>query len=205
MLGRKMLIGEPYEKRRELLQALHPLEDAHAVITPAYRDVDPQQLLTIAREHQLEGLVAKKIGSHDLPGRRSHSWIKHPLIRTQDLLVCGWRPGHGSRADTVGSLVLGAHDQHGQLRLVGDVGSGFTRQALVELDRLLAQIPRETSPFAHPVPPEYAHGTQWVEPVLVGQVAYRSWTREGRLRRVAWRGFRPADLTPQQVVMPPAG
>ncbi|WIX76033.1 non-homologous end-joining DNA ligase [Amycolatopsis carbonis] len=190
MLGREMLLHEPYERRRELLVGLGPFATARTVITPAYRDVDPQRLLEVAREHHLEGLVAKRVTSHYLPGRRSRDWIKRPLINTLDVVVCGWRPGRGSRAHMVGSLVLGAREKGGRLRLVGDVGSGFTRHTLDDLERLLSRIGRPDSPFTEHVPAEYARETRWVEPLIVGEVAFRSWTREGRMRHVSWRGFR---------------
>ncbi|MEV4604938.1 hypothetical protein AB0K15_47290 [Amycolatopsis sp. NPDC049253] len=59
------------------------------MITPAYRDVDPEELLTIARKQELEGLIAKAVRSRHLPGERSRHWIKRPLINTLEVLVCG--------------------------------------------------------------------------------------------------------------------
>ncbi|WP_326833947.1 DNA ligase [Amycolatopsis rhabdoformis] len=193
MLGRRMLLREPYERRRELLEGLTPSDSPNAVITPAYRDVDPEKLLTIARTQHLEGIVAKAVRSPYLPGQRSHSWIKRPLIDTLDVVICGWRSGRSTRTDSLGSLVLGTRDEHGRLRLVGDVGSGFSQQALKDLVKLLRVIPRSTSPFPDPIPPEYALGTHWVEPKLLGEVAFRAWTRDGRMRHVSWRGLRGVD------------
>jgi bifunctional non-homologous end joining protein LigD len=40
-----------------------------------------------------------------------------------------------------------------------------------------------------------------VEPSLVGEVAYRTWTPDHRLRHASWRGLRP-DKTPAEVVRP---
>ncbi|MEV4604937.1 hypothetical protein AB0K15_47285 [Amycolatopsis sp. NPDC049253] len=90
----------------------------------------------------------------------------------------------------MGSLVLGTRDEHGQLRLVGNVGSGFTQQAVTDLATLLSVIPRSTSSFADSVPPEYARRTHWMEPKILGEVTFRAWTREGRMRHVSWRGLR---------------
>ncbi|MET0415070.1 MAG: hypothetical protein ABW022_03505, partial [Actinoplanes sp.] len=36
---------------------------------------------------------------------------------------------------------------------------------------------------------------RWVEPVLVGEVAFRNWTPDGRLRHPSWRGLR-SDRSP---------
>ena len=48
------------------------------------------------------------------------------------------------------------------------------------------------------VPATHAQGVHWVEPVLVGAVAYGALTRSGRLRHPVWQGWRP-DLTPDVV------
>jgi bifunctional non-homologous end joining protein LigD len=141
----------------------------------------------------LEGLVIKTRTSKYYPGSRSPEWLKHPLIRTLEVIVGGWRAGQGRRAGTVGALLLGAHDRvTGDLVYVGDVGTGFTGQALRELQDLLTPLQRPTSPFATEVPRDKARGTRWVRPELVGEVVYRQFTpHERRLRHTAWRGLRP--------------
>ena len=52
------------------------------------------------------------------------------------------------------------------------------------------------------LPREVTRDAHWVQPRLVGEVAFTEWTREGRLRHPSWRGLR-ADLTPDQVVVEP--
>ncbi|WP_370643503.1 hypothetical protein [Amycolatopsis sp. DSM 110486] len=99
--------------------------------------------------------------------------------------------------------MLGAHDPAtGDLVCIGDVGAGFTHQALLDAQKKLAPLARETSPFANEVPRDRARGARWVEPRLVGEVVYRQFTpREHRLRHTAWRGWRP-DKTPPEVKVP---
>jgi bifunctional non-homologous end joining protein LigD len=41
-----------------------------------------------------------------------------------------------------------------------------------------------------------------VEPLLVGEVAYTEWTRDGRLRHPSWQGLRD-DVRPDQVAVEP--
>jgi bifunctional non-homologous end joining protein LigD len=41
--------------------------------------------------------------------------------------------------------------------------------------------------------------THWVEPVLVVDVDYAAWTKDGRLRQPSYKGIR-TDLDPQGVV-----
>jgi bifunctional non-homologous end joining protein LigD len=89
------------------------------------------------------------------------------------------------------------------LSYAGGVGTGFTQAMLTDLQRLLTPWQRHTPPVPD-VPREHARGVRWVEPLAVGEVAYRTWTPDGRLRHASWRGLRP-DKTPDQAVRPPTG
>jgi bifunctional non-homologous end joining protein LigD len=55
--------------------------------------------------------------------------------------------------------------------------------------RQLGPLQRQTSPLAAPVPPRYARGVRWVEPRLVGEVAFAEWTADGSMRHPSWRGL----------------
>jgi bifunctional non-homologous end joining protein LigD len=118
------------------------------------------------------------------------------LIHTQEVVIGGWHPGENGVTGTVGSLLLGAHDEHGQLQYIRDVGSGFTDRMRDDLLRLLEPLQRPTSPVANAVPRDRARSARWVEPRIVGEVAYRTFTRDMRLRHVAWRGLRIGDKRP---------
>jgi bifunctional non-homologous end joining protein LigD len=201
-LGPDVLVRAPYTDRRGLLADL----DVHGgrLAVPRHftaADIDPNELLAVVEEQGLEGLVAKRLDSRYLPGQRSRDWVKRPLVKTQDVLVGGWRPGRRSRVGRIGGLLLGAHDADGTLRYIGDVGTGFTDRALDDMMALLTPLNRPTSPFHHPVPADRARGAVWVEPRLVGQVVYRKFTSDRRLRHTAWRGLRD-DVLPEQVLMP---
>jgi len=79
----------------------------------------------------------------------------------------------GRRAGIVGSLVLGMYDDEGKLVFVGGVGTGFTQKMLVDLGRQLKPLHRATMPFDRPVAREHTRDVNWVQPRLVGEVAYR--------------------------------
>lgn len=198
--GERSLLGEPYDVRREVLVALG-LDVAPAVaVPPGYADMDARQLLDVAREHGLEGIVCKRRSSRYDPGRRSPAWIKTALLTTQEVVIGGWTPGKGRRAGTVGALLLGAHDDGGALRYLGSVGTGFTDATLTQLHRTLGPLAQDHAPFDEPVPPGEARTAQWVQPVLVGEVVYRTLTHDRRLRHAAWRGLRP-DRDVNEVVL----
>jgi bifunctional non-homologous end joining protein LigD len=87
------------------------------------------------------------------------------------------------------------------LRYIGDVGTGFTERALDELLDLLNPLIRPTSPFQDEVPADRRRDARWVQPRMVGQVVYRQFTTDHRLRHTAWRGLRH-DVLPEQVRWP---
>ncbi|MFI7679088.1 non-homologous end-joining DNA ligase [Actinophytocola sp. NPDC049390] len=203
LLGSSSLLSAPYEQRRELLAEL-PVAGERVAVPRHFtaEDIDPRELLDVVEEQGLEGLVAKRLRSRYHPGARTRDWTKRPLIKTREVVIGGWRPGKGNRGGRVGALLLGGHDERGRLHYMGDVGTGFTERALDEMLDLLTPLTRPTCPFENEVPPDRARDARWVEPTLVGQVVYRQFTSDGRLRHTAWRGLR-TDILPTQTTLPP--
>ncbi|TQN42534.1 bifunctional non-homologous end joining protein LigD [Blastococcus colisei] len=190
------LTGLPYADRRERLDTLG-LAGHRWVATPWFRG-GGAGVHAASQENGLEGVVAKRLDSPYRPGVRSPEWRKIKNVRTQSVVVGGWRPGQGRRAGGVGSLLFGVPDDEGRLVYAGHVGTGFTDQDLRDLERMFT--PRTTSPFSGTLPREVTRDAHWVEPDLVGEVAYAVWTAEGRLRHPSWKGVRD-DLEPDDVVV----
>jgi bifunctional non-homologous end joining protein LigD len=193
-LGDESLLAAPYTGRRDRLGRLGLDEDP--VRTPPWYPGDAETVLAASLAHGLEGVVGKPLASAYHPGQR-RDWIKIKNIRHQQVIICGWTPGQGRRTDTIGSLLLGVYHQH-QLRYAGHVGTGFTQAMLADLTRQLTAIRRGTSPFPGAVPAPHARGAQWVEPRLVGEVAFTEWTTDMLLRHPSWRGLR-AGTNPREV------
>ncbi len=192
--GPDSLLGLPYDGRRDRLEALGL--DADPVRTPPWYRDDAEIVLATSLRYGLEGVVGKPLASRYHPGGR-RDWIKVKNIRHQEVIIGGWRPGVGGRAHTIGSLLLGVYDDD-RLRYAGNAGTGFTEVMLTDLIRQLGPLERDTSPFSTPVPPRYARGAHWVEPRLVGDVAFTEWTADGRMRHPSWHGLR-ADKNPGAV------
>lgn len=199
-LADQTLIGETYDARRAVLEHLELRDSSGVRITPAYSYTDlaaegltPHDLLDIAAEQGLEGLMVKSRSATYRPGQRSPAWLKHPLVHTTEVIICGWRPGQGRISGTFGGLLLGAHDPHtNDLVYLGDVGTGWSDKARDDLQRQLDPLEQPESPFTTPIPRADALRVHWVRPELVGEVVYRQLTtRERRLRHTAWRGLRP--------------
>ena len=212
-LGDTVLLDQPYQRRRQMLTEL-PMPDPHRVAVAQAHTFDelaadritPQALLDRVARDGGEGLVVKQISAPYAPGRRTDAWLKHALVQTQEVIVCGFRPGQNRLAGTVGGLLLGAHDPGtGDLVYIGDVGTGFTERARRELGERLEPLERNSHPFAAAPPREDVARARWVRPELVGEVVYRQFTRgAGRLRHTAWRGLRE-DRDPADVLVPQPG
>lgn len=190
------LLRLPYRDRRGLLEQLDLESVEHIGLSPSFDEESGVSVLAAAREARLEGVVAKRLSSPYEEGRRSGSWVKVPIVETQEVVIGGWKPGEGSRAGTIGSLLIGVPSDGG-LEFVGHVGSGFSQAKLAALAAQLAPLERPESPFLA-VPREHARFAHWVRPDLVGEVEFRNWTRDRRLRAPSWRGLRP-DKSPDDV------
>lgn len=188
----------PYLRRRELLEDLD-LSTPAVATPPFWTDADGPSMLDTARDHGLEGIVAKKATSLYLPGKRSPSWIKTPLRNNTEVVVCGWIPGEGAASGGIGSLLLGAHNTDRELVYIGHVGTGFTAKARRELLAQLEPTEQPAPPFDTAPPRSLTKGAHWVSPTLVGDVEYREFT--DRLRHPAWKGLRD-DKGPSDVDWP---
>ncbi|WP_336159987.1 ATP-dependent DNA ligase [Amycolatopsis sp. VC5-11] len=99
-LGTESLLDAPYDERRRELLAL-PMPDPYRVsvvraVTFTELDADRRttaQLLAHVASVGHEGLVAKHRRALYTPGKRTDAWLKHPLVQTTEVVVCGWRPG----------------------------------------------------------------------------------------------------------------
>jgi bifunctional non-homologous end joining protein LigD len=179
-----------YEERRKVLDALE--FGGPAWRAPAYQRGEGSALLAATKELGIEGVVAKRLSSSYEPGRRASAWVKVKNICEQDVVIGGWAPGEGKRSGRVGALVTGLYED-GRLVYAGKVGTGFTDRTLAILERELAPLRRDSSPFEGRKAPK---GTIFVEPRLVARVELREWTKSGTMRAPSFKGLRD-DIDPQ--------
>jgi bifunctional non-homologous end joining protein LigD len=141
-----------------------------------------------------EGVIAKRAGSPYTPGR-SRDWLKFKCVNEQEFVIGGWTDPKGSRAG-LGALLIGYYAGD-ELRYAGKVGTGFDARTLADLGNRLARIARNRTPFSGARLPRL--GVHWVDPVLVCQVGFSEWTRDGELRHPRYLGLRD-DKDPREVV-----
>ena len=158
-----------------------------------------EELLQVARQFHLEGLIAKRPASLYEAGRSSGAWVKVKLNQQQEFVVGGYTPPEGSR-NYFGALLVGYHAPGGLL-FAGRVGTGFSEKLLADLYEMLQKNKRPTCPFVNlpenrrgrwgqGIAPAGMKRCHWVEPVLVAQIKFTEWTSVDQLRQPVFLGLR---------------
>jgi ATP-dependent DNA ligase len=144
------------------------------------------------------------------PTRRvSGLWRKTKALNRQEFVVVGWSDPEGSRPH-LGALLLGYYADDGKLIYAGRVGTGMPDKVLADLRRRLEPLARAKPPlnvlpprktrFGSPVILSRVH---WVEPKLVAEITYLTWTADNLLRQTVYVGLRedkPADQVRRELV-----
>jgi len=188
------LMAQPYTRRRDALDELG-LKHASAWVPPSQDDGAAMQ--DAARAMKLEGVVAKGLDSPYEAGKRTGAWLKVRDVQRQELVIGGYTLGEGNRKGKLGALLVGHHEPGADaLRFAGGVGTGFTEKVLAELRGKLDPLIRSESPFQpHEDIPS---GAVFVEPRLVCEVKFATWTPGGILRHASFLGLRE-DKDPDDV------
>ncbi|MDE3130443.1 MAG: non-homologous end-joining DNA ligase, partial [Acidobacteriota bacterium] len=123
------LMGLAYSERRARLEQLDLDDGGGRWRVPEAFVGEGTALLAATRERGLEGVIGKRLDSRYISGRQG-AWAKIKNWGRQEAVIGGWRAGQGGRAGSIGALLLGVHDAHGQLRYIGRVGTGFDAHEL---------------------------------------------------------------------------
>ncbi|MDQ6738551.1 MAG: non-homologous end-joining DNA ligase [Gemmatimonadota bacterium] len=194
---RTNLTPKPWTERRERLESLlHALPTtkrrqksdpvaSHLRLTPTRRDGNA--MLERARRQGWEGIIAKRTDATYSPGVRSDAWLKLKIDFEQEFVVGGFTAPRNTRKD-IGALLLGFHDDAGDLIYAGHMGGGFTRVGLEAMYARLAPLVRKTTPFK--TEPRTNEKATWVRPKVVVEVKFSEWTADGKLRQPIFLGVR---------------
>jgi bifunctional non-homologous end joining protein LigD len=183
------LVDLPLVERRKRLEQL--LDKRNKTVRLSETFEDGAALYEAAKEQQLEGIIAKRLDSRYIQGKRTRDWLKIKTHDEQEFVVAGYTKGTGRRATSFGSLVLGYYVS-GELVYAGNVGTGFNGKEIEKLLDKLRPLRRSTPPFREvpKMPKVRKSDVIWVEPKLVVQVEFAEWTHDGRLRAPSYKGIR---------------
>jgi bifunctional non-homologous end joining protein LigD len=206
-LGGRSLVGLPLTARKELLAQLcdgvgDPVRFSGEI------GGDASMLLGEVKRRGLEGLIGKLRDSVYEPGRRSGAWIKLKCLNEQEFVIGGFTPPQGARQH-FGAVLVGYYEKK-KFLFAGKVGTGFDTKSLAALHKKLKSEKRDDCPFADlpskqggewvlGITPAMMRKIEWVNPVLVCQVKFAEWTRDGKLRQPVFLGLRE-DKKPGDVV-----
>jgi DNA ligase D-like protein (predicted ligase) len=162
---------------------------------------DGELILQHAGKLGFEGVVSETIDAPYAPGNRG-LWRKAKALNRQEFVVVGWSDPEGSRPH-LGALLLGYYTDDGKLIYAGRVGTGMPDKVLADLRRRLDPLARKTPPLNVLPPRKTRFGSplvlsrvHWVEPKLVAEITYLTWTADNLLRHTVYVGLRedkPAD------------
>src|SRR5437867_4152694 len=189
-LDGRAILNEPLTRRREWMADAIRRNDVYRT-SESFDEGGP--LYEAAKEMGLEGIMAKERHSPYVPGKRTSYWYKIKARQTTECIIIGYTLGKGDREASFGALHL-ARYQGERLKYMGKVGSGFDEQRLKAIFAELKKI----KPSKRPVEEKPLDDAQsvWLEPRLVCEVRYASFTTEGTLREPVFVRLRP-DLVPE--------
>jgi bifunctional non-homologous end joining protein LigD len=184
------LTQTPLIERKRLLQELIAAapEKAAAIKFSDHIQGNGPAVFRKACSFALEGIVSKR-GDSRYEQKRTRTWAKAKCVHRQEFVVGGYTDPSGARSG-FGALVIGYHDQHGDLIYCGRVGTGFNEQTLARLTRALKKLETPKPPFKNPPQGREAKGVHWVRPKMVIDVEFGSWTKDGILRHPSFQGVR---------------
>ncbi len=195
------LRGQSWTERRERLESLAELLPPHVRLSPA-RVGKGAEMLQVARDQKLEGLMAKRLDSPYV-SQRSDAWLKVKLVGRQELVVGGWVPEVSKegkvRGDQIGAVLLGYFDK-GDFHFAGAVGTGFTQETSKALVQRLKPLKTDRNPFSGtPVLRKFRTAVRFVKPRVVVEVEYRRWPEGKLMHQAAFKGVR-MDKPAKEVV-----
>ena len=137
-----------------------------------------------------EGIISKKAKA-PYRGERGRNWLKVKCIQRQEFVIVGWQESdkrHGFSRCTWPSA------RAASCSYVGKVGTGFDTKMIQSLSATMRPLEVDEPPLE--VPRAARRGSHWIEPKLVGEVAFTEFTSDGILRHpsfIALREDKPAS------------
>ncbi|WP_340016071.1 RNA ligase family protein [Paenibacillus sp. FSL K6-1318] len=180
----KWVTDQPLADRQRLL---HEVLNTAPHVQEVTNTLDAASLLTVMREHQMEGIVCKDLtSSYGIQGK-DQRWQKVKIMHDVYAMIGGVT----YRSGIVNAVAIGVYDGPNFV-YIGHVGTGkLNSNTWRELTHQVEPLIRQDRPF-HNVPERSAE-TTWVEPRIGVKVQYMELTHHRTLRHPSIQTF--ADVT----------
>jgi bifunctional non-homologous end joining protein LigD len=195
----------PLAERKQILKSIDPKID-NIRISESF-DAGATEFFEVAKQIDLEGIIAKKSAGKYFPGERSKEWLKIKTGKRQEVVIGGYTNNEGSNK-AFSSLLVGIF-RNGELEYTGKIGTGFTQKLQKEMMSRFKPLVIKKCPFTfepdinkpsrfRPNPP-VAKAT-WLKPKLICEVSYAEMTNDGVMRHPSFEGMRE-DKNAKEVVI----
>ncbi|WP_375372935.1 DNA ligase [Clostridium sp. CF012] len=174
-------------QRKKLLQKT--IKENECIAISRYIEKRGVDFYELAKQNQLEGIVAKKKDSKYYFDKRTKDWIKIKNLQDDDFVVCGYI----FKDNGVISIVLGQYSSK-ELVYKGHVTLGIST---VDFQIIKSAPGLSTQPFSDL--PSGNENALWIEPDLVCTVKYMMKTSNGSLRQPVFKGLRD-DKAPKDCI-----
>ena len=177
------VIDLPLMKRKKLLEK--NVKENERIAISRYIEEQGVAFYQLAKENQLEGIVAKRRDSKYYLDKRTKDWIKIKNLQDDDFVVCGYIFKSSSSI----SIVLGQYSRK-KLIYKGHVALGISTADF----KIIKSMPRISASTFHDLP-SGNEDIVWIEPKLVCTVKYMMKTANGSLRQPVFKGLRDDKLS----------
>lgn len=174
-------------ERKEFLQKAVKSEDSRFAVS-RYIEKNGTAFYNLAKQQELEGIVAKRKDSKYYLDRRTKDWIKIKYLKDDDFIVLGYVP----KENNMNSIILGQY-KNNQLIYKGHVTLGVGGEPF----RKIKSLDETSCPFS-----EVQKGNEnavWVKSELVCTVKYMMKTDNGGMRQPVFKGLRD-DKSPKECI-----
>ncbi|MDF2611429.1 MAG: dependent ligase [Lachnospiraceae bacterium] len=175
-LHNRQLTDLPLLERKKLLENV--INENASLAVSRYIPEQGIELFHLAKQQNLEGVIAKVKDSKYYFDKRTNDWIKFKFLADKDFVVCGYIP----KEKGMTSIILGQYRQS-ELLYKGHVTLGVHSNFAAEYHCRKSHA----SPFR--LTPSGNEEAIWLEPTLVCVVQYMP-NEKGTLRQPVLKGFR---------------
>lgn len=175
----KDLTDSPLTKRKAILS--EKVKEGNGLSISRYIEEKGVAFFELAKEQNLEGIVAKKKDGRYRIGKRTRDWVKIKVMQDEDLLICGYQP---DRDGAPKDLILGYYDENGTLKCRGKVYLGVSKEERAFIARFAKTNAVKDAWF------DRYKNAIWLKPELVGTAHFMHETQSGGMRQPVWKGLR---------------